>query len=130
MLHQKNEATGELLIEQFQRELRSELADADDPESVPIRKTLQGRPHLNPFQAQIVGVYHDLLPDAQGGMGESFIPHATIRSYLTDYHNVHNRSMLELYIRGVRAIENGKFGAKNKLRDREKKVKTAAKLPS
>ena len=128
MVHQKNEATGETLIEQFHRELRAELEVADDPESVQLRKTHQGRPRLNPLQADIVSVYYDLLPDAQTGMGESYIPHGAIFQYLIHWRGITDRAMQGLYISGVRAIESGKFGAKTELRDRDKKVKSAAKI--
>ena len=128
MVHQKNTATGETLIEQFQRELRAELEVADDPESVELRKTHQGRPRFNGLQADIVGVYHDLLPDAQTGMGEVYIPHGAILRHLIHWRRIADRAMQEIYIKGVRAIEGGKFTAQKEIRDRDERVKKASKI--
>ena len=128
MVHQKNTATGETLIEQFQRELRAELEVADDPESVELRKTHQGRPRFNGLQADIVGVYHDLLPDAQTGMGEVYIPHGAILQHLIGWRRITDRGMQEIYVRGVRAVESGKFTAQKEIRDRDERVKNASKI--
>ena len=83
---------------------------------------LADEPQLTTFQRVIVNLYHDLLSEAQTGMGEGHIPFTTIVFYAREMLGLTSRAAVSSVVKGVRAIESGKFHARHQIEEQKEKL--------